>query len=332
MRAMQSETRTRHDPAVNTLPKVSVVMPAYNAAPFIGETLESVFAQTFNDYEVIVVNDGSPDTEVLERALASYQDRIHYIKQGNLGAGAARNAALRAASGEFIAFLDADDLWLPNYLDEQFRFIQRNNCDLVYSDALLFGDSPIAGRTYMQTSPSNGPVTFKSLVRYECNPITSGVLARRQSILEVGLFDEHIVNGQDFDLWLRLVRNGANVSYQRKVLLRYRYHAESLSSTDPVNKIVRQLCFFDKMIQTYDLTPGERAEVDLMFEKLNAEMQFEIGKDHFARGNFSEARSHLKKANDFQRSWKVRAIILLIRVAPRPLQKIHFRFRGISKV
>ena len=184
----------------------------------------------------------------------------------------------------------------------------------------------------MQTSPSNGPVNFKSLVHYGCNLITSGVLARRQSIFEVGLFDEHICNGQDFDLWLRLVRNGANVAYQRKVLLRYRCHAESLSSTDPVNKIVRQLRLFERITQTYDLTPGERAEVDRVFEKLNAEMQFEIGKDHFAKGNFLEARSRLKKANDFQRSWKVHAIILLMRVVPRLLQKIHFRLIGISKV
>jgi len=304
------------------------VIPAYNVAPYIGETLDSVFDQTFTDFEVIVVNDGSPDTVELERALEPYMSRIRYIKQENLGAGAARNEGLRAAQGEFIAFLDADDLWLPNYLDEQLKFIHRDNYDLVYSDALLFGDSPIAGRTYMQTSPSNGPVNFKSLVHYECNPITSGVLARRQSILDVGLFDEHIVNGQDFDLWLRLVRNGAKMAYQRKVLLRYRYHAESLSSTDPVTKIVRQLRLFERFTQTYELTPGERAEVDRMFEKLNAEMQFEIGKDHFAKGNFSEARSHLKKANDFQRSWKVHAIILLMRIAPRLLQKIHFRLRN----
>ena len=317
---------------MNSDPKVSIVMPAYNVAPYISETLESVFAQTFTDYEIILVNDGSPDTAELERALEPFRDRIRYFKQENRGAGAARNVALRAARGEFIAFLDADDLWLPNYLDEQLKFIHGDNYHLVYSDALLFGDSPIAGRTYMQTAPSHGPVNFKSLVHYECNLITSGVLARRRAILEVGLFDEHICNGQDFDLWLRLVRNGANVAYQRKVLLRYRCHAESLSSTDPVNKIVRQLRLFERITQTYDLTPGERAEVDLVFEKLNAEMEFEIGKDHFAKGNFSEARACLKKANEFQRSWRVHSIILLMRIVPRLLQKIHFRLTGFSKV
>src|SRR5438132_9051132 len=100
------------------MPIVSVIIPAYNVAPFIGETLTTVFAQSFNDYEVIVINDGSPDTEELERALQPFIDRINYIKQENRGASAARNAGLRAARGEFVAFLDADDLWLSNYLDE----------------------------------------------------------------------------------------------------------------------------------------------------------------------------------------------------------------------
>jgi glycosyltransferase involved in cell wall biosynthesis len=84
------------------------------------------FRATFTDYEVIIVNDGSPDTEDLERALEPFRDRIRYFKQRNRGAGAARNVGLRAARGEFVAFLDADDLWLPNYLDEQMRFIQEH--------------------------------------------------------------------------------------------------------------------------------------------------------------------------------------------------------------
>ena len=110
---------------MNPAPIVSIVMPVYNAASYIGETLDSVFQQTFTDYEVIVINDGSPDTVKLEQALEPYIGRIRYIKQENLGAGAARNEGLRAAQGEFIAFLDADDLWLPNYLEEQLSLFVR---------------------------------------------------------------------------------------------------------------------------------------------------------------------------------------------------------------
>ena len=94
-------------------PRVSVIMPAYNVAAYIGETLESVFAQTYSDYEIIVVNDGSPDTPELERVLAPYSERIVYVTQENRGLSGARNTALKVARGEFIALLDSDDVWEP---------------------------------------------------------------------------------------------------------------------------------------------------------------------------------------------------------------------------
>src|SRR5262252_9042330 len=89
----------------NHVPTVSIIVPAYNVAPFISETLDSVFSQTFKDFEVIVINDGSPDTRELESTLERYLDRITYLKQANRGAAAARNAGLAVARGEFVAFL-----------------------------------------------------------------------------------------------------------------------------------------------------------------------------------------------------------------------------------
>ena len=134
-------------------PSVSVVIPTYNVAPYIAETLNSVFAQTFSDFEVIVVDDGSPDGEELERALGPYLERVRYMRQENRGAGAARNHGVREARGEFIAFLDSDDLWMPEYLEEQVRFLREGNYDLAYADALLFGDSPIAGENLHADRP-----------------------------------------------------------------------------------------------------------------------------------------------------------------------------------
>src|SRR5438045_2913818 len=132
------QPRFSHDPGssqiMNSQPSISIVMPAYKVAPYIGEALESVFEQTFTDYEVIVVNDGSPDTELFERALDPFMDRIIYMSQENRGVSVARNAGLRAARGEFVAFLDADDVWLPTYLQEQFAFMKQQDCDLVCAD------------------------------------------------------------------------------------------------------------------------------------------------------------------------------------------------------
>ena len=140
-------------------PKVSVIIPAYNIANYVAETLDSVNSQTFKDYEVIVINDGSPDSIEFEKVLKPYFESIIYLKSVNIGAGAARNIAIEHSRGELLAFLDGDDVWLPKFLESQVNFLEKNSFDLVYADADLFGDSRLAGKTYMQTSPSVGEAT-----------------------------------------------------------------------------------------------------------------------------------------------------------------------------
>src|SRR5687767_11595201 len=103
-------------------PRVSVVIPAYRVTEYISEALASVFTQTYTDYEIILVNDGCPDTEGLERAIAPYRDRIRYIVQENGGPSKARNTAIQASRGALIAQLDGDDQWFPGFLASQVRF------------------------------------------------------------------------------------------------------------------------------------------------------------------------------------------------------------------
>src|SRR3981081_1767087 len=245
-------------------PRVSVIIPAYNVAPYISETLATVFAQTFTDFEVIIVNDGSPDTEEFELAIGPYLEHIRYLKQANRGASAARNTGLRAARGELIALRDAHDLWSPNYLAEQLKFIREYGCDLACADALILGVSADAGQSYMDSlmgaAPPQGVVTFLELVNADRSLITSGVVVRRELVLEVGLFDEALRNAQDLDLWLRLARHGARLAYQTKVLLSYRSRANSLSGA-AINSHQRELRVFDKIEQSYEFTPAERLEV-----------------------------------------------------------------------
>src|SRR5436305_6685831 len=107
-------------------PKISVVIPAYNSAETIAEALQSVLAQKFREHEIIVVNDGSPDTEQFERAMHMRREDVIYIHQENAGAGVARNTAIEHARGNLIAFLDADDLWTPDFLASQLVFLERH--------------------------------------------------------------------------------------------------------------------------------------------------------------------------------------------------------------
>lgn len=312
-------------------PIISVVMPAYNVAPYIGAALGSVFAQSFTDYEVIVVNDGSPDTQELETALKPFETRIVYIKQQNRGVSAARNQALHAARGEFVAFLDADDLWLPNYLKEQFAFIQERNPDLICADAAQFGDSLVSNRSYMEelmpTSPPVGEVTFLGLVSGTEALVTSGVLARRKPIMEVGLFDEALRDSEDFDLWLRLARHGAQMAYHRVVLLQRRCHQDSLSG-DGFNILTRALRAYDRVERWPDLSAAERKEVSAIIRQRRTLLEFELGKLHLASGNFRAARESFAKANELNKSWKTRFALSLSSFAPGLMKAIYLRRLG----
>lgn len=322
-----AESSAREDCALDN-PTVSIIIPAYNVAPFIDETLKSVFAQTFTDYEVIVVNDGSPDTEEFELVIRPHLGRIRYLLQENRGASVARNTGLQAARGEFVAFLDADDIWLPNYLEEQMKFIRARGCDLACADATFFGDAAIERRTYMDTLMNDAPpaddVTFLQLVDAERSLITSGVVARRAPIMEVGLFDEALRNAQDLDLWLRLARHGARLSYQRRVLLKYRCRPDGLTG-DAVNSHRRELGVFDKIEQSYDLSPQERGQVTEVIRNRRALLEFELGKLHAAKGDEAQSRESFTRADRLRPTWKTRIALWLNRVSPSLLKAICSR-------
>src|SRR5262249_4654308 len=155
---------------------------------------------------------------------------IRYVVQPNRGAGAARNTGIRLSRGRYIGLLDADDRWAPDFLQRQVWFLDRHrDVDLVYADATLSGESPLAGGRFMDKAPSAGEVTLLSLIEQRCNIILSTVVARRDTIVSAGLFDESLRRGQDFDLWLRLAFRGATLRYQRIVLGERRVRAEGLS-------------------------------------------------------------------------------------------------------
>ncbi|HEY0546864.1 MAG TPA: glycosyltransferase family A protein [Pyrinomonadaceae bacterium] len=308
-------------------PAVSVIIPAYEVAPYINEALDSVLAQEFKDYEIIVINDGSPDTAELERVLEPYREHLVYLKQNNRGAAAARNAGLYVARGEFVAFLDADDFWQPDFLASQMEFLKAHEaCDLVYADARLFGETPHAGRTYMQTTPSKGAVTFESLVTARCNVITSGVVARRQVILDVGLFDEQLKRAHDFDLWLRVVRHGASAAYQKKVLLNYRVRLDSLSG-DSIQRIERELKVYTKIESQLDLTPDERELISREIQRIQAALKIERGKLCLARQEFEMAAREFREAYRLRRNLKLALIMLMLRLAPHSLLRMYQKHR-----
>ena len=299
-----------------------MVIPAYNAAEFINETVDSVLAQTFSDFEVIVVNDGSPDTEALEQALERYPSKLRYIKQANQGAAAARNTGIKAARGELVAFLDADDTWLPEFLKKQCDLLQRTHADFVYADALLTGNSPLAGRTFMQVQPSRGEVTAASLLSVRVTVLTSAVLARKEPIIAVGLFDETLRRGHDFELWLRLAKQGIRFAYQREVLAHHRILETGLSG-GTISQLERTLSVLDKIGTRDDLSEKEKAALQLNLNRTRAELALEEGKDHLLSRDFEAAAGAFRHARELGGGWKLRFICAGMQLAPDLLRRAY---------
>ncbi len=303
-------------------PKVSVIIPAYNIAGYIAEALDSVLAQTFKDFEIIVINDGSPDTPEFEKVLEKYFDEIIYLKHENMGCGPARNVAIGHARGELFAFLDGDDAWLPEFLASQVTFLEENKYDLVYADALLFGGSALDGRTFMQNAPSEGVADFESLLAMRCNVIISGSLARRKAVIDAGLFEWKDARAQDFNLWLRMAHRGARIGYQKRVLLKYRIRKGSLSGNQ-TQRVEREINAYERICAMISLNQSELKIVEKQLKRLEAELEIERGKSFLLQEDFDAARKAFEKANDYRQSRKLSLIIRLTQIAPRLLLKIY---------
>jgi hypothetical protein len=314
-------------------PLVSVIIPAYRAAESIAATLDSVFAQTWQDYEVIVVNDGSPDSEEMEKALEPYRERITYLRQENQGPGGARNTGIRMARGEYVALLDSDDVWDPEHLAAQVAVLEADaSVDMVYADARIIGDVPEAGRTVMEFCPSVGEVTFERLVTRECTVHICVSVCRREALLRAGLFDPAFRGTEDIDMWMRIARLGGRIAYQRRVLGCYRRHAGSLSS-NRVSMGEGFLAVLAKAERDPGLTAAQRDAVERQVAVEQNKLELHKGRDAFLAGDAAAAVSHLRRANAQQKSLKLAAVLMLLRVAPGFLRALYqWRDRHVYKL
>lgn len=210
------------------MPKVSVIIPTFNHASLVGATLESVFAQNLKDFEVIVVNDGSEDetAEVLRRHVDA--GAIQYLEQPNRGVAAARNRGLAEANGDFIAFLDDDDLWPEDKLEWQLAAIETTEAVMVAGGHVSF-----QGFKTKVDEPRIERDAFRRLdskAFFSGNPLASPgqALIRKSALERVGGFNPEIWGVDDLDLWLRLSAQGEVLKSER-VALYYRVHSANAS-------------------------------------------------------------------------------------------------------
>jgi glycosyltransferase involved in cell wall biosynthesis len=296
------------------------------ATAYIAGTVDSILAQSFTNYEILLVNDGSPDTAELEVVLQPYFDRIVYIEQDNRGQAGARNTGLEHARGEFVCFLDNDDQWEPEFLSFQTDVMQADK-DLTvhYCDAVIFGDTAWAGHSNMELTPSNGEATFHTLVSKECTVLNCAAISRREAVLRAGAFDESLRYGEDIDLWLRIALQGGRIGYLRKKLARCRLRADSVSA-NVVRMIEGYLRVLNSIRNRKDISREDCDLVDRTIRIETASLDLIKGKEAIRLGNAETAVHHLERANTYYHRLKIAISILFLRTAPRLFLSSFRRF------
>lgn len=236
-------------------PAVSIVLPTYNRAPLIGRAIRSVLAQSYGDFELIVVDDGSTDA-TMDRVTRFRDRRQRRIRLGkNRGAGAARNAGIRAARGSFLAFQDSDDEWLPSKLERHMRVFARGESDVgvVYSDMRRIRSD--GTREYHHSPAVVRGVLIDPATRFYqvCKIGIQAAVIRRECLDTVGGFNEAFPALEDLELFIRLSRRYA-FHHLRLPLVRY-YETDGLSQDMPAKIVARTL-----LVELYgDALKGESA-------------------------------------------------------------------------
>lgn len=207
-------------------PKISVLMTAYNAAPFIGEAIASVLGQTFHDFEFIIVNDGS--TDQTEHVIRSFSDpRIVTVGQSNKGVAAALNRGLAIARAPYIARFDADDICYPQRLEKQYRFITRHPDHILVGSAADYVD--VHGNYVFTSYP---PAFSHEDIRYirskVCPFVHSSVLYRKDVVIRTGGYNEHAHSFEDHLLWMKITDRGRSANL-REPLIRVRLNPGSVT-------------------------------------------------------------------------------------------------------
>src|SRR5215510_12177762 len=293
-------------------PKVSVIIPAYNTEKFLAETIRSVLDQTYGDYEVIVVDDGSSDGTL--GVARSFEPRVKVLAQPNRGPASARNLAIRNSRGDYIAFLDSDDLWMKDKLEDQVALLERNpDAGLVYSEALMFtgnnADQKFVEKIGYPYEPSLGSLLYGDYIP------NSTVVIRRACIDKVGLQNEsrEFIGVEDYEYWMRVAKHYAMIGIPRP-LAYYRIREDNLMGDGrDIDKGLK--LSIAALLEIERLYPNLWDECRVDRQKLLARLHVRAGFAWKRKGSwkrcaikFREALSYSSKPRVFR--WMVAALLL----------------------
>ncbi len=268
------------------MPKVSVIIPAYNAMTYLPETIKSVAKQTFTDFEVLIVDDGSSD-RIVEWADSVIDDRIKLISQPNQGVSSARNTAIDKSSAEYIAFLDADDLWDAKKLEKQVQFLDDNPSVGLVATWMILTDEQGKNLSEVKIDFPQGNVK-KEIIEVGLIPCGSIPMVRRSCFEKAGLFDPTLRFGEDWEMWARIAMN-YDFGLIKELLVYYRQHPKNSSKN--YQEILPD---FDRLIEK--MYSSVSADLLPLKEKTYGRMNFYIAWKSLENKDFQGASYFCKRA------------------------------------
>lgn len=292
-------------------PTVSVVVPCKNMGEYVGPAIESALSQTRPPHEIIVVDDGSTDNtrDVVRR----FGDKVKLLPGPGRGSAISRNIAILAATGEYIAFLDADDLWYPQHLELQISRMLAEARDFSFSDFHRTSDPAQPGQPMHTgyTQVAEGKV-FSQLLRENFVPTSSGIV-RKELLAHTGLFKPHLRGGQDFDLWLRIARH-TEFTWLRPPLVFLRHHGGNITSSSSYPYF--HVRVWEEIRREH--LDCERSDLRYIRHRLGL-AQYNAGRHAIREQQFPRARSYLLGAVAHRYNWLVSLPWLMISCAPHTL-------------
>jgi glycosyltransferase involved in cell wall biosynthesis len=266
-------------------PLISVIIPTFNRAAWVREAVDSVLAQSFQDFELLVVDDGSTDTT--GEALIPYGDRLRYIYQTRQGVSAARNRGLEMAAGEWLAFLDSDDFWLPQKLETQVDFLNRNpQAEICQTEEIWVRHGRRVNPRKKHRKPS-GDIFAPSLTLCLVSP--SAVMLKKSLLLEVGVFDRSLPACEDYDLWLRISCRKPVFLIEEPLVVKRGGHPDQLSRC--LSSLDRyRIRSLEKLLDSGLLSPRQ---YDLARRELDRKCRI-YGQGCLKRGKIAEGQAYLR--------------------------------------
>lgn len=266
-------------------PLVSVIIPTYNDGDYLCEAIEGVLNQTYENLEIIVVDDGS--TLDPKPMLEKYMSHVCYIRKANGGVGSARNTGIQSAKGQFLAFLDSDDIWMPRKIEMQVRrFMQQPELGVLFTDQCTFDEAGIRSRSKTEMCEVFEGMVFEKL--FSCNFVgISTVMIRKECVDRVGMFDQtgEISTIEDINYFIRLARY-YKFGYIDDVLVKYRLHGDNMSN-DFQKMYEQDFVNFEKIA---NLFPDLDLKNSSYFKRGKSTYHFDFGLCYFQRNMLREAR------------------------------------------